>query len=163
MVILTQKRITDNGNGYFKNCIDYAYKEKPEEGEKLVEVTGYGVSQTNPTYTYNQMYAVKKYFDKTGDNPVMHFIVSYDNSVTNENVASMYTANIADLFKDQYQMITALHKEDQGGSQYHAHIIINTVDYNTGKLYHSGIMELKQLAMNIHNITGCYCKPYIER
>ena len=35
MDILTQKRITDNGDGrgYFRNCIEYAFKEKSEETE----------------------------------------------------------------------------------------------------------------------------------
>ena len=33
MDILTQKHITDNGDGrgYFRNCIEYAFNEKSEE------------------------------------------------------------------------------------------------------------------------------------
>lgn len=34
-------------------------------------------------------------------------------------------------------MITAVHKEDQGGSKYHGYIIMNSVNLNNGKLYHS--------------------------
>ena len=81
MDILTQKRITDNGDGrgYFRNCIEYAFKEKSEENEALIQVKGYGVSGRSPENAYNQMYNVKKYYGKTGDNPVMHFVVSYDN------------------------------------------------------------------------------------
>lgn len=60
-------------------------------------------------------------------------------------------------------MLTAVHKEDQGGSQYHGHIILNTVNLNDGKLYHSGRPELGQLAMRVHDVTGNYCKPYIEK
>lgn len=59
-------------------------------------------------------------------------------------------------------MITAVHQKDQGNSLYHAHIIINSVDYNTGKLYHSGHTELKQLAMHVHDVTGNYCKECIK-
>jgi len=165
MDILTQKRITDNGDGkgYFRHCIDYAYKEKTEDDEALIQKKGYGVSANNPDNTYNQMYAVKEYYGKTGDNPVMHFVVSYDKeSVKDAEKACSYTGQIADFFKDNYQLITSVHKENQGNSLYHAHIIMNTVDYNNGKLYHSGISELHALAMHIHDVTGNYCKPFIK-
>lgn len=34
-------------------------------------------------------------------------------------------------------MITAVHKEYQDGSKYHGYIIMNSVNLNNGKLYHS--------------------------
>jgi len=166
MDVLTQKRITDNGEGmgYFRNCIDYCYKEKQEPGESLIETKGYGVSDTNEEHTYEQMNAVKEYFGKTGDNPVMHFVVAYDKkNVTDSNTASAYTQKIAGFFKNDYQMITAIHQENQRGSLYHAHIVMNTVNINTGKLYHSGIPELQKLAMHVNNVTGNYCKPIIKK
>ena len=166
MDILTQKRITDNGEGrgYFRNCIAYGYKEKQEPGEALIETKGYGVSDTNKEHTYEQMYAVKEYFGKTGDNPVMHFVVSYDkNTVSDADTACAYTEKIAGYFKDQYQMLTTVHQEDQGNSLYHAHIIMNTVDYNNGRLYHSGIQELQSLAMHVYSITGNFCKSIIKK
>lgn len=166
MDIITQKRITDNGDGrgYFRNVINYAYKDKPEPGEALVQIKGYGVCDTNPDYTYEQMNQVKKYFGKTGDNPVMHFVVSYDKRTVNDpDTACEYTEQIAKLFNGQYQMITAVHQEDQGNSLYHAHIVMNSVDMNTGKLYHSGRKELSALAMKVHDVTGNYCKPIIKK
>lgn len=166
MDILTQKRVTDNGDGagYFRNCIDYAYNEKPDPGEALVQIKGYGVCDTNADLTYKQMYAVKDYYGKTGDNPVMHFVVSYDRkSVNNEETACAYTEQIADFFKNDYQMITSIHQENQGNSLYHAHIMMNPVNINNGKLYHSGRAELGQLAMHVHEITGNYCKPFIKK
>lgn len=165
MDILTQKRITDNGEGkgYFRNCVDYGYKEKLEPDEALIQTKGYGVCDTNADYTYEQMEAVKKYHGKVGDNPVMHFVISFDKkNVDDPDTACKYTEQIAEKFKDQYQMITAVHQEDQGRSHYHAHIVMNTVDFNNGKLYHSGIRELKELAMHVHDITGDYCKPEIK-
>lgn len=163
MDILKQKRVTDNGNNYFKHCVNYAYKEKLEPDEALIRTKGYGVCDTNAGYTYDQMYAVKKYYEKTGDNPVMHFIVSYDNNVDTAEKACEYTEKISDYFRDDFQMITAVHQEEQNGSHFHCHIIMNTVNLNNGKLYHSGITELKNLAVHIHNITGNYCKTVIEK
>lgn len=165
MDVLTQKRITDNGEGrgYFRHCIGYAYKEKLEPGEALIETKGYGVTDFNEQHTYEQMKAVKEYYGKSGDNPVMHFVVSFDKKkVTDAETACAYTEQIADYFKEQYQMITAVHQEDQIGSLYHAHIVMNTVDVNTGKLYHSGKQELRKLAMHVHDVTGNYCKPEIK-
>ena len=49
--------------------------------------------------------------------------------------------------RKKYQVITAVHYENQGGSLYHAHLVVNTVDIYNGKLYHSGIYELGQLAI----------------
>ncbi len=158
MEILKVIRHTDGGENYLKNAINYDFKEKTEEDEKLIETVGYGVNGTNPEYAYNQMYAVKKYFGKTEDNPLMHFVVSFDNKVDNAETASEYTKNIADYFKNDYQMVTAIHQENQGNSKYHAHIVMNSVNYNNGKLYHSGIGELKQFAMHIHDVTDNYCK-----
>lgn len=162
MDILRIIRHTDGSDRYLNNAVKYGFKEKLEENEKLIETVGYGVSGTNSRYAFNQMYATKKYFGKTGDNPLMHFVVSYDNNIDNAENASTYTAQIADNFKNDYQMITALHQEDQGNSKYHAHFIMNSVNFNNGKLYHSGISELKQLAMQVYNITGNYCSIKFE-
>ena len=162
MDILKQKRITNGGDKYLENAVNYAYKEKPEPDEELIQTKGYGVCDTNPKYTYDQMHAVKEYYGKTGDNPLMHFVVSFDNNVDTAEQACAYTEEIAAKFSDDYQMITAVHQEDQGGSQYHAHIIMNSVNLNNGKLYHSGISELHELAMHVHDVTGNYCKPDIE-
>ena len=80
MDILTQKIITDNGEGrgYFRNCVEYVYKDKPEPDEERVDTMGYGVCDSNVDYTYEQMIAMKKYYGKIGDNPVMHFMVAFD-------------------------------------------------------------------------------------
>lgn len=165
MDILTQKRITDNGDGagYFKYCVAYAYKEKLDPGELRVETKGYGVSDTKDIYTYQEMYAVKEYYDKTGDNPVMHFVVSFDNkTVRDADTACILTEKIAMFFAPDYQLITTVHQEFQGHSDYHAHIILNTVNLKTGKLYHSGSEELLKLGLLINNLTGNFCKCVIK-
>lgn len=165
MDVLTQKRVTNNGDGagYFKHCVNYVYKEKPEPGEELIQTRGYGVCDTNPRYTYQQMYALKQYYGKTGDNPIMHLVVSFDrNTVFDAITACNLTEQIANLLRQKYQVITAVHFEDQGRSLYHAHLMVNTVDIYTGRLYHSGITELKQLAIFINSITGNFCKAIIK-
>ena len=166
MDILTQKRITDNGDrrGYFRYCIEYVYRDKIEPGEELIFTKGYGVCDLNPDYTYKQMMAVKKYFNKTGDNPVMHFVVSFDiKNVCDKKTACKYTELIALFFRIGYQVIVALHKEYQRGSLYHAHFVVNTVNIHDGRLYHSGTKELYELARYINSVTGNYCKTEIKK
>lgn len=162
MDILKLKRVTRGGDSYLNNAIGYCFKEKLEPGEALIETVGYGVSSRNPGAAYLQMYAVKKYYGKTGDNPLIHFIISFDNRVSNAETACIYTKQIADFFRHDYQLETAVHMENQGGSQYHAHIVMNSINYNNGRLYHSGISELQQFARYIYNITGSFCKIEIE-
>ena len=70
---------------------------------------------------------------------------------------------IALSFAEDYQVVHVVHMENQGNSKYHGHIIVNTVNYKNGKLYHSGWKELGDLAMYIHEITGNYCKPIIKK
>lgn len=84
-------------------------------------------------------------------------------TVKDAETACRYTEQIAALHKGDYQMITAVHKENQGNSLYHAHFVMNTVNINNGKLYHSGRAELKQFAMHIHEVTGNYCKTEIKK
>ena len=156
MVVIKVKRDTCGGEKYLKNAVNYV-----GDG-RAVEVRGYGVNPYNAKNTYDQMMTVKKYFGKTGDNPLMHFVISYDNTVTDRETASIMTEQIAKDFADEYQLLTGIHEANQGGSLYHAHIIMNSVNLNDGKLYHSGITELKQLAMHVHEVTGNYCSIKLE-
>lgn len=99
---------------------------------------------------------------KTGDNPLIHFIISFDNSVRDAGTAYAYIIQIEKLFGYDYQIEVAVHMEDQGGSLFHSHFVVNSVNYNNGRLFHSGITELKQIAVQIYNITGRYCQVRFE-
>lgn len=139
------------------------YKEKPEPDEERIDTMGYGVCDTNPDYTYEQMIATKKYYGKIGENPVVHLMAAFDKkTVHDEATARKYTEDIAAFFKD-HQTIAAQHKENQGNSLYHAHYMFNSVNGKDDKLYHSGKSELKQLAMHIHEVTGNYCRGYMKK
>lgn len=75
--------------------------------------------------------------------------ICFCNKVQDAETACRYTEQIAAPFKGQYQMLTAVHKEDQSGSKFHGQIIMKTVNLNDGKLYHSGRAELR---------TDCYAR-----
>jgi hypothetical protein len=68
--------------------------------------------------------------------------------------ASFYSITIPQLLSNVILRLNSL---------FHSHIVMNTVNINDGKLYHSGRSELKQLAIHIHEVTGNYCKAVIKK
>lgn len=156
MVVIKVKRDTCGGEKYLKNAVNYV-----GDG-RAMEVRGYGVDPYNTKNIYDQMMTVKKYFGKTGDNPLMHFVISYDNAVTDRETASLMTAQIAENLSDEYQLLIGIHKEDQEGSLYHAHMIMNSVNYHNGKLYNSSPEEIAKLRDHTADVTGRTCRFYFE-
>lgn len=156
MVVIKVKRDTCGGEKYLKNAVNYV-----GDG-RAVEVRGYGVDLYNINNTYDQMMAVKKYFGKTSDNPLMHFVISYDNTVTDRETASFMTEQIAENLVDKYQLITGIHEDNQGGSLYHAHMIMNSVNYHNGKLYNSCPEEIAKLRDHVIDVTERTCRFYFE-
>lgn len=156
MVVIKVKRDTCGGEKYLKHAVNYV-----GDG-RAVELRGYGVDPYNTKNTYDQMMAVKKYFGKTSDNPLMHFVISYDNTVTDRETASFMTEQIAENLVDKYQLITGIHEENQGGSRYHAHMIMNSVNYHNGKLYNSCPEEIAKLRDRVAYVTGQKCRFYFE-
>lgn len=63
---------------------------------------------------------------------------------------------------DKYQLITGIHEENQGGSFYHAHMIMNSVNYHNGKLYNSSPEEIAKLRDHVADVTGRICRFYFE-
>lgn len=92
----------------------------------------------------------------------MHFVISYDNTIANRETASLMTEQIAENLADKYQLLTGIHEENQGDSFYHAHMIMNSVNYNNGKLYNSSPEEIAKLRDHTADVTGRTCRFYFE-
>lgn len=71
---------------------------------------GCGVSDRNPELACSQMYAVKKYYGKTGDNPLIHFVVSFENRICDTATACAYIRQIADFLRNNYQLAMYINK-----------------------------------------------------
>lgn len=156
MVILKVKRDTYGGEDYLKNMCCYPYKKK------LVHICGYGVDP-NPEFAYHQMMAVKRRFGKTSGNPLMHFMVSFDKSVTDPKTAISFSRTIALFFFDAYQTLWAVHEKKRSNSIFHAHIIVNSVSYRNGKMFHSGRKEMDIFKEYISEMTGQKCDMHFEK
>ena len=153
MVVVKSTRDTygDKSN-YLYNALNYLYDE-----EKALHMGGYAVNPYNLKETYEQMMIVKRYFNKTSGNPLMHFIVSFDENVKTYETAKSLAVLICSYFKCRYQVLWAVHFKCRDNSMYHLHIIVNSVSFLDGKMFNSSPEELSRFCMHIQNCSGSPC------
>lgn len=126
-------------------------------------VGGYGVNPYNLHYAYKQMRLIRLYYNKESGNPLIHLIVSYDECVRNDEIAHDFTRKIASYLCGSYQVLWCVHEANHGDSQYHAHIVINSVSYQNGAMFHSGRKEMQQLCNHVAKVTGRKCRFDFEK
>lgn len=137
MVIIKVKRDTYGGLRYLKNALNYL-----EDGEKSLFTGGFGVATAPLEETFAQMVAVRKYFGKQSGNPLMHFIVSFDDKVVTLDHANLLAEQLTLFFRNEYQVLWSVHFLQRGCSNFHVHFIINSMSYINGKMYHSSASEI---------------------
>ena len=153
MVYVKLIRQSDAGADYLRNAVSYL-----ENRERAICSGGYGVDPYNLNATFSQMMAVKSCFYKTSGNQLIHLIVSFDESVTDIFQAAEYCRTAASYFASQFQVLWCLHQKDRGCSHFHAHIVVNSVSYINGKMFHSGPMEMNAFASFVGSVTGRPCR-----
>ena len=153
MVLVKVKRDITGGERYLKNALHYVFGK---EDDKPVSISGNGVDTTSVNAAFEQMHNVKKYYGKTSGNPLVHLMVTYDNSVDDPDTAVQYTDEIADYFADRFQTLQCTHHEEQnnGKSLYHTHIVANSVSFTDGMMFKSGRPDLQGFCEHIEEVTG---------
>lgn len=141
MVVIKMKRDTYGGLAYLKNALNYL-----EDNEKSLFTGGFGVTTSPLEATYRQMLAVRKYFGKVSGNPLMHFIVSFDEKVVTKDQAVYLASQLTNFFSNRYQGVWCVHFKQRGCSNFHVHIVINSVSFVNGKMYHSSAAEIARFA-----------------
>ena len=114
-------------------------------------ITGIGV---NPDNAFNEMVTLKKLMGKTDRRLWYHFIQSfppYDN-ITPE-LALQVAVETADYFKEQYQILIAVHTDKL---HFHTHFIMNTVNIETGRKY----TQNNEQRLEIQALSDKICKKY---
>ena len=140
-------RNTYGGLEYLRRCCFYVTNHA-----RAISAGGFGVDYTDAVKCYENMLAVKKYYNKTSDNPLLHIVVSYDQSVKDIFTACKYSAKIASFFGG-YQYAYCTHEKDRECSWFHMHLIVNSVSYVNGHLISSWIGNLHQFCAHISAIT----------
>jgi hypothetical protein len=117
-----------------------------------------GVDYRDVDTAYAQMVAVKKYFGKLTCNPLIHFVVSFDLSVQDQDVAIVYAKGIVLFFYKRNQVLFAVHSKKCENSLLHVHIVVNSVSLINGLLIHSSPKVLNAFCKHVEIVTGL--KPY---
>jgi Relaxase/Mobilisation nuclease domain. len=157
MGILKVIRHTDTNSDYLYNAIKYVMHEHTDPDY----VRSPNTSIASITDAYGQMYAVKKYYDKTGGNPLFHFVVIYTPRSAYDIDRAMYlTSKIAAFYADKYQVIWCVHYKPMSkrhgtvSSMFHAHIVMNSVSYIDGRMYSDSYSERAEFLEHIKRVTG---------
>lgn len=98
-------RNTDDGLQYMYNALNYTMRTHTDYDKRYSP-------NVNIYNTYGQFLLVKKYFGKTSDNSVFHFIVVYNAKSTcgnNYERAESMSHSIASYFTDRYQIVYGMH------------------------------------------------------
>ena len=156
MALIKCKKCSDGfHSNYLYNALNYLHDK-----EKQLHLGGVGVDPYDLDLTYKQMLFVKKYFHKTQENPLIHFIISFGDEVSTYETAKGYAVRIGLFFKCRYQFLWAIHRKKRGDSMFHIHIILNSVSFVDGKLYDSSKENLCKLCDHVENVTGVPCRYY---
>lgn len=163
MVLVKFKTDLSGGEEYLDNTCEYVYNQ-----EKAISLSGNGVNPNNPNNVFDQMMAVKEYYDKTSNQPLMHIIVSYDTSVTDADTACQYTEEIAAYYQEQYQTLQCTHhtehkKGEQVRSYYHTHIMLNPVSFKDGKMLNTSHENLDKFCDHVAEVTGLVTDKKFEK
>ena len=71
---------------------------------------------------------------------------------TKEN-ACEFADKFARYYMDNYQVIWAVHEKGHGKSRFHVHLILNSVSYVNGKMFHGDIGEINAYSKYVSKLT----------
>ena len=128
------------GHKPLKNVLDYCMQEAKtmKDGTKLVS----GINCL-PEDAYSSMMATKKYYDKLDGREYCHVLQSFspEEKITPEQAHEIAREFAEKQFKG-YEVIVATHVDRD---HIHSHIVLNSVNYETGKKYHSDKNNIPRL------------------
>lgn len=162
MVIVKVMRNLDTPEQHLQNAVGYIH-HKNKQNIKPLSLSGNGVDYTSTHNAYQQMMDVKKYYEKTSGNPLVHMMISYDNqSAPDAETACQLTEKEAEYYQDEYQTIQCTHEADHEHSNYHSHVVINSVSCQDGKMIHTSKSDMKPFCHYISDLTGAKVRLEFE-
>lgn len=157
MVYVKLIRNTYGGLSYIKRLCRYVLKDD------LRGIGGYGVNPYHPDMADAQMRYVKMYYGKESGNPLIHMMISLDECADTVEKACELADKFARYYMDRYQVIWAVHGKERGKSEFHVHLILNSVSYVNGKMFHGDIGEMHAYSRYISKHTKRKVRFEFER
>lgn len=136
-----------NNKVSLRKTIHYICKEE-KTTNKLI--TGKDCIAEN---AYVEMITIKKQFNKLEGREKIHFVQSFDpKDNVNYKMAHGIGVKLAEYFKG-FQVVVATHQDT---NHIHNHVVINTVNFETGKKFHQSKKDLEE----IKKISNKLCLEY---
>ena len=149
MVIIKVIRHSGEVSGYLQSMVGYV------TDERAIAPGALGLNPYNPAMAYEQMVAVKQYYNQTSTNPLVHLVVSLDGNFNNQEAAVQLAPLITAYFKGDYQLMWCVHAPDASSEHhYYIHILLHSVNVQNGHLFHSGPYEMNAFGYYVKRITG---------
>jgi len=128
------------GGGGLRGALRYVSQDKKammEDGRRLVS----GINCC-PDTAYTEFLTTKRSFNKTGGRQFYHFTQSFHphENVTPERVHQI-GLELAESRFPGYEVIVATHMD---AKHLHSHLIVNSVNFETGKKLHQSLEDLRQ-------------------
>lgn len=166
-LILPDKK---NSNGYrsinyykntrsINNLVRYVlvkgenYIKEEEDNPKVRYCDSNCVNISDPRKAVQQIKAVKKFFKKTDDRQMYHYILSFSDEIKDAKEVYKVGLDIMNKFFNEYQTIFAVHEDTDN---LHIHFVFNSVSYLTGKKWCLNFKEFYWLKEDIECIADSH-------
>ena len=136
-----------NNKVSLKKTLNYICKEEKTDN-KLISG-----KDCIPEIAYEEMMTVKKMYNKLTGREKIHFVQSFSpNDKLTYEQAHEIGIRMAEYFKG-FQVVVATHKDRE---HIHNHIVLNTVNFETGLKFHQSKQDLQK----IKELSNQICKEY---
>ena len=148
MAAVILKRGEPGDEDHLENLAEYI------SDDRALMIGGNGVDYHDLDAVKDQMMKVKQYYGKTKNCSLVQIILSYNKSVNNAADACNFTEQAASYYDEKFQTLFCVHARDNECSNYHAHLMINPVNINDGKIMQTDSDSLKPFCEHFSEVTG---------
>lgn len=130
------------------NLIKYTW-QKEKAIHKLYG--GYGSRTNNAELAAKDFIETRKIFQKFPSTFARHKVISFENGLLSTPQQVFEVAKeVVTYYTDNFQVIYGVHEDRD--ENYHIHLIINSVNYKNGKIFHEGLPDNAKFQEYIRNI-----------
>lgn len=149
---------TDGGADYLRNAVNYL-----TDGREVMKA-GIGVTANNTAAAYDEFLTTAKYFNHQENNPLFHFVISFDrNTVDSSETAMNQTKKIYEKLTEDHQALISIHHSSSESPSYHSHTVMSSTNFVNGNLFYGSNSDLFPIAQRIADITQDKCTMIIEK
>lgn len=121
----------------------------------------YGIRIDTPKLATQDFLETGRLFDKHPSTLAHHKIISFQNGLLSiPQQAFDIAEEIVAYYTNDFQVVYSVHEDRKGydniNKNYHIHLVINSVNYNNGKIFHEGPPDSVKFQKYIEKIINNY-------